>query len=140
MAGHPGIPIDWQVIDDLLIAGSLGTEVAAFFGMHPNTLYRKVEEEKGINFSEYSAQKKSTGEAMLRKQQYNKALGLSKDGDNTLLIWLGKQRLNQSESPQEVTVSTDTMKQFNTIMGQLTSLQSARKIAESNINEETKSE
>ena len=34
----PPIEIDWNIVDDFLIAGSSGTEVAAFFGMAPDTL------------------------------------------------------------------------------------------------------
>lgn len=100
----PLIPIDWKRADELLTAGCLGTEVAAYFGMHPETLYDRVKLEKGIAFSEYSAKMKSNGEAKLREAQYNKALGATEKGDNTLLIWLGKTRLNQKEQDQTTNI------------------------------------
>lgn len=122
---RPQIEIDWKLVDDFLIAGSPGTEVAAFFSMHHDTFYRRVEEKYNMGFTAYAQQKKSTGEAMIRKQQLNKALGLTKEGDNTLLIWLGKQRLNQSETPKENAISEDTIKKYDAIINQLDALQSS---------------
>lgn len=98
---RPELPIDWKIVDEFLACGSPGTEIASYFSMHPNTFYRKVEETFNVSFSEYCQQKKSIGDALIRKAQYEKALGLTKDGDNTLLIWLGKQRLGQSEKNEE---------------------------------------
>lgn len=87
--------VDWAKVDELLMAGCLGTEIAAHFDMHHDTFYRKVEEQYGIGFTAYSAEKKAQGDSLLRAAQYAKALGLSDKGDNTLLIWLGKTRLGQ---------------------------------------------
>jgi hypothetical protein len=109
--GRNEIPIDWIVVDDFLMAGSPGTEIADFFGIHANTLYNRIQEKYNCGFSEYCQQKKSSGEAMLRKQQFHKALGLTKDGDNTLLIWLGKQRLGQTEKQEgQVNVAEELRK------------------------------
>lgn len=117
--GRPEKVIDWDRVDSLLIAGCLGTEVASYFDMHPNTFYDKVLEKKGICFTEYSAKKKQTGESLLREQQYAKAIGASKEGDNTLLIWLGKQRLNQSETPNEGNVSEQALTGLTALLSQL---------------------
>lgn len=124
---RPEIPIDWNRVDKLLEAGCLGTEVAAVVGIHYNTFYNKVVEKYNIGFSEYSAQKKAKGEAALREVQYDKALGISKKGDNSMLIWLGKQRLGQRESVSEFSVSEDSLKPLAAVMGQMSSLQDARK-------------
>ena len=101
----------------------MGTEIAPHFAMHPNTLYRRTEEQYGMSFSEYSQQKKAQGEACIRAQQYMKALGQTELGDNTLLIWLGKNRLNQSEKA-ETTFDAETVKAFGDIMKQITAKQS----------------
>lgn len=98
---RPEKPIDWKKVDDLLIAGCLGTEIAACFDMHPSTFYLKVEEKYKMGFTQYSSEKKSQGESILRAHQYAKALGLTDKGDNTLLIWLGKTRLKQKEHGSE---------------------------------------
>jgi len=121
------IPIDWEMADELLACGCPGTEIAAFFGMHADTFYDRVLKERGVCFSAYSAEKKATGEALIRKAQYDKALGLSKKGDNTLLIWLGKQRLNQKENVTEEIVAEALTKPFEALMSQLNNLQSDKK-------------
>jgi hypothetical protein len=45
--------IDWKVVDHLLEAGCYGTEIAANFGMHEDTFYQRVEDEKGMEFTAY---------------------------------------------------------------------------------------
>lgn len=97
IVSRPEKHIDWDKVDRLLIAGCLGTEIAPHFDLHPNTFYDRVLAEKGIGFTEYSTQKKSQGDACLREVQYEKAL----TGDNTMLVWLGKQRLNQRDHKDE---------------------------------------
>lgn len=94
-------PIDWKVVDDLLLAGCNGMEISSHFDMHHDTLYKRVQEKYGLSFTSYASEKRQKGESLLRAQQFAKALGVTVKGDNTLLIWLGKQRLNQSENPAE---------------------------------------
>lgn len=103
---RPEIPINWKIVDDLLIAGCKGTEVAANVGVYPDTLYRRIQDEKGQDFTAYAAEKRAKGESLLRAQQYAKALGVTKNGDNMMLIWLGKNRLDQSDTrPQDQSVN-----------------------------------
>ncbi len=134
-AHRPQKPIDWELVDRLLIAGCMGTEIAPHFDMHYETFYDRCAMEKGMGFTEYSKQKRSVGDSILREVQFKKA----KDGDNTLLIWLGKNRLKQAESPSELTVNDGTLAQFNELMAQLESLQSARKMADNRSNAEARS-
>jgi len=133
------VPVNWERVDELLEAGCLGTEIASALGINPETFYDKVQNEFGIGFSEYSAKKKARGEAYIREAQYRKAIGKSKKGDNTMLIWLGKQRLNQKETASEITISQEALKPFDAVMTQLSSLQSDRKSSESSIINEQKS-
>lgn len=121
--GRPYKKIDWDKADELLLCGCTGVEVAAYFGMHPDTFYCRVLKEKKVGFTEYSSEKKSNGEALIREAQFKKALGLSKKGDNTLLIWLGKQRLGQKESISENVFNEETEKKYQAIMDQLNQLQ-----------------
>lgn len=97
MAGRPEAIIDWKKVDDLLISGCSGAQIAGYFGLNPATIYDRCNKDHGIPFSEYSQQKYSKGETILKAHQFAKAIGKTKDGDNTLLIWLGKQRLGQKE-------------------------------------------
>lgn len=133
---RPELPIDWARVDELLEAGSLGTEIAAYFGMHPDTFYRRAEDKYKIGFSHYSAQKKSKGDALIREAQFKKAL---KKLDNTMLIWLGKQRLGQKENAGDKVIAEDVMQAFNDLMIQLNKAQEDRKISTNMRNTETKS-
>lgn len=93
------IPINWDEVSEFLKAGCTGVEIAASLGMCPDNLYSRCEKENNVEFSVYSAQKRADGNALLRKAQYDKAL----TKDNMMLIWLGKQRLDQRE-PESRTV------------------------------------
>lgn len=105
---RPEKPVDWEKVDELLLAGCLGTEIAAHFDMHSDTLYRKVQERYGMTYTAYSSEKRWKGDSLLRAKQFEKAL----EKDNTMMIWLGKQRLDQREPEQVVHFSepTESMK------------------------------
>lgn len=137
---RPEKKLNWEEVDEFLSTGCLGTEIAAYYDMHPETFYRKVQEEFNIGFTEYSQQKKQIGDALIRRAQFHKALGINKDGDNTMLIWLGKQRLDQKEpdkAPDNV-VDEKTVDIFDRLMNQIKNNQD-RKIEESKIINEQKS-
>ncbi len=119
---RPTKPINWDLVDELLLAGCDGAEIAPHFDMHPHTFYDRVQLEKGMLFTDYRLEKKSKGESILRHAQYKKAIGATDKGDNTLLIWLGKVRLDQRET-QEISVAPETTKNFITMMKQLDDLQ-----------------
>jgi hypothetical protein len=127
---RPEIPINWDKVDELLMAGCPGTEVASFFGMHEETFYDRVAKKYGVAFSEYKAKKAATGEALLRMQQYTKAMGLTAKGDNTLLIFLGKVRLGQRENANEKMAPAEVLAAFSDLMKQLDAAQSLSKRAE----------
>lgn len=125
---RPEKHIDWVMVDKFLEGGCLGTEIAAHFDMHPNTFYDRVSQKFGIGFTEYSTEKKKKGESILRMTQYLKAIGETKKGDNTLLIWLGKQRLDQKENATDPVISADLDKRYLQVMEQLLTLQSSSRI------------
>ena len=102
--GRPKIGIDWEFVDELLMAGCHGTEVAAAIGIHHETLYDRVVLEKGVGFSEYSRIKSADGDRLLRKVQFDTA---TVDKNVTMQIWLGKQRLGQKENHDVVSTPND---------------------------------
>ena len=65
-------------------------------GIDYDTLNRACKREQGVGFTEYFKQKSASGKMSLRRRQYTKAM----DGDNTQLIWLGKNWLGQSDQPE----------------------------------------
>lgn len=97
VAGRPEKPINWDRVNELLEAGCHGTEICPHFDLTPEAFYERVQKKFGINFSEYSQKKRQKGDSILREKQFKKAI----KGDNTLLIWLGKNRLGQKENHQE---------------------------------------
>lgn len=132
---RPEKEIDWELVDRKLIAGCIGTEIAPIFDLTPGRFYERVEEKFNTTFTEYRQQKRSIGDSNIREVQYNKAI----EGDNSMLIWLGKNRLNQSDSPQEISVNPQTIAKFNSLMNQLSSIQSSRQISDNTNNTESKS-
>jgi len=95
--------IDWEIVDKYLIAGCSGTEVASTIGVCPDTLYDRCQQENGVIFSEYSQRKKEHGCTLLRSKQLQVAM----QGNTTMLVWLGKQRLDQKDQkdPHHSTVN-----------------------------------
>lgn len=128
--------INWEQIDQMLVAGCNGIQCAAAVGVHHDTLYDRCVTDKKVSFSVYSQQKRSHGDALLHAAQFHKAY---KDKNPTMLIWLGKQRLNQKEEKDNIEVK-NLEEKFDQDMNQLRSLfESERKIDDSNISNDTKS-
>ncbi len=100
--GRPPAGIDWERVDYLLEAGCSGREIASHLGYHHETLYKNCVKDHKVSFSEYSQKKRESGNVLLKVKQFEIAL----TGDKSLLIWLGKQRLKQSEK-QEVAHSVE---------------------------------
>lgn len=103
---RPKTEIDWARVDELLVAQCDGAGIASILGIHPNTLYRLCEEEFSMSFSAYSQQKRGEGRELLRAKQYELALS----GDKTMLVWLGKQYLNQREKVDNDVSLTEKVK------------------------------
>jgi len=110
--------VNWDLVDSMLVAGCLGTECAAAIGIHPQTLYDKCLAEKKTGWTEYLTAKRSHGDGLIRAAQFQKAY---KDKNPTMLIWLGKQRLNQKEN-LDYAINKDIEKKFDDKMAQVLSL------------------
>lgn len=89
--GRPRIEIDWNEFDKLCGLQCSLEEIAGWFNCSIDTIENRVREVHGVTFSEYFAQKRSSGKISLRRKQYETAMS----GNPTLLIWLGKQYLGQ---------------------------------------------
>lgn len=133
---RPEKPIDWERVDELLECGCLGNEIAAHYNMHPNTFYDRVVNKYKMSFTDYQAEKKFKGDSLIRESQFKKAI---KKLDNTMLIWLGKQRLGQKENHDDNQSTPILSKAFDAVIGQLNALQSERNIATSVVSTSDKS-
>jgi hypothetical protein len=105
--GRPKVEIDWDKVGKMLEAGCFATGIAATLGIDESTLYRRCPEDNKVDFSTYSQQKKAKGDELLRQVQYQTAVGYRDpktqkkyEPDKTMLIWLGKQRLGQSDKQE----------------------------------------
>ena len=91
------VTIDWSDVDKYLVGGAKGSEIAAALGIHYDTLADRCKSEFNMLFSEYSAKKRQKGNMMLHAKQFQTAM----TGNTTMLVWLGKQRLSQTDQPKD---------------------------------------
>ena len=88
--GRPPIDIDPEVVGQMAFDGAKNSEIAAVLGVDDKTIANK--------FSTILTKKRSARRAALRKKQTDIALR----GSVPILIWLGKQELEQREPKQDV--------------------------------------
>ena len=87
--GRPKKKIDKELVEKLATIHCSVKEIADIIGCHPDTIRNR--------FSDIIARGKANGKMSLRRKQMEVALS----GQPTMLIWLGKQWLGQSESPMD---------------------------------------
>jgi len=90
---RPRKEINWDEFDKLCQIQCTQVEIANWFECSVDTIDRAVKREQEMGFAEYFEQKASKGKISLRRQQWQLAL----KGDKTMLIWLGKQHLEQRD-------------------------------------------
>ena len=89
MARPKKFDIDPKKVEQLASFGCTNTEIASFFGCSPDLLEK--------NYSEFLTKGRDKGKIRLRQLQFKAA----EKGNVTMLIWLGKQVLGQTDK-QEV--------------------------------------
>lgn len=92
-ANRPLIPVDWDQVEKMCAIQCTGEEIAGVMGFSYDTLERACKREQNLAFAEYMAQKRQEGKASLRRKQYTTAM----EGNPTMLVWLGKNWLNQTD-------------------------------------------
>jgi hypothetical protein len=108
MTGRPKgttIPINWEQVDEMCAIQCTGEEMAGVLGMDYDTLASACKREKNKLFSDYITQKRSDGKMSLRRTQYTTAL----DGNPTMLVWLGKNWLGQTDKLETAITSLPVM-------------------------------
>ena len=98
--GRPRIEIDWAEFDRLCEVQCTLEELAAHFRVSEDTIERAVKREQQMSFADYFAQKRKSGFVSLRRKQYELAMA----GNATMLIFLGKQYLGQSDKREVTTL------------------------------------
>jgi len=92
-AGRPPANIDWEQVDRLCHIQCTGPEIAAVLDLDRSTLEKRCKKDHRVNLSAYIKEKSSQGRMSLRRWQFEAA----RKGNPALLIWLGKQYLEQSD-------------------------------------------
>ena len=87
-AGRPRIIVDEDAILELASKGRILSEIASYCGVSVDTITR--------NYAELVKRGRSIMEGSLRNKQYEIAM----TGNPTMLIWLGKQYLEQSDKSE----------------------------------------
>lgn len=82
---RPKIKIDPEMVQKLAQIFCTMEEIAAVVGCSVDTLERR--------FADIIKKGKESAKASLRREQYKKAM----DGNTTMMIWLGKQYLEQTD-------------------------------------------
>jgi hypothetical protein len=91
--GRPLKVIDYKKLDAMCAIHCTGEECAAILDMDYDTMNRTLKKDGHKGFTEYFRIKGSSGKMSLRRKQYDHAMS----GNATMLIWLGKQWLGQSD-------------------------------------------
>lgn len=96
---RPPKPINWELVEKRMEAGSNAKEIAGTLQINIDTFYDRFKLEYGKSFSEFSGRYYDCGNANLRLTQYVKALA----GNTNMMILLGRERLKQGR--EEIKVS-----------------------------------
>lgn len=116
--GRPHIEINKKEFEKLCGLQCTEAEICGWFGCCEDTLNKwcknnyKNESGKSMTFSEVFEQKRANGKISLRRAQMQTALA----GNATLLVWLGKNWLGQSDKP-ETAIDTEDSAAFFTEAG-----------------------
>lgn len=103
--GRPIVEIDWGLVDNMAAIHCTAEEIASMLGCCRDTLNNRCKIEHDMTFSAYLEIKKGAGKMSLRRRQWKAA----EAGDRTMLVWLGKQWLGQSDKQQvDATIKAET--------------------------------
>lgn len=91
--GAPRKEMDWEEFDQMCKDQCTLEEIAGYMRMSADTVETRVKEKFGRTFSEVFKEKRRAGIASLRSAQMKAALA----GNPTMLIWMGKQLLGQTD-------------------------------------------
>lgn len=100
-AGRPKIELDWNEFDKLCQLQCTLREIASWFDCSEDTIERRCQDTHGMKFADYYAQRRGKGKISLRRKQFDVAIA----GNVSMLIWLGKQYLGQSDKQETVEYS-----------------------------------
>ena len=99
--GRPEKHFDWKVLDAILQFKASKRDCAELINISEDTIERRIKKKFQLTFSEYRDRKMAQPRHSIARRQYEIAMA----GNATMLIWLGKQWLGQTEK-QEIDQTT----------------------------------
>ena len=111
--GRPRIELDFKTIDKLCAIQCTGEEIASVLDIDYDTLNRRLKQDTGMSFTEYFIKKSGNGKASLRRRQFE----LAANGNVTMLVWLGKQYLSQSDK-SDIMIDEDRVDKLDILLDQ----------------------
>ena len=91
--GRPQFQINYEILEELCCIQCTGEEIASVLKIDYDTLNAALKRDGHIGFSEYFGKKRGKGKESIRRCQWKAAMA----GNTTMLIFLGKQYLGQSD-------------------------------------------
>lgn len=98
--GRPKKEIDYNLVENLCKLQCTGEEIASALNIDYKTLNLRINDKYKMGFSQYYKKASAGGKMSLRRKQMEVAMS----GNVSMLIWLGKQYLGQSDH-QEINVA-----------------------------------
>lgn len=102
--GRKEIQIDKGKLEIAMMYGATCADCAGMFFCSDDTIVRFIKKEYGMNFAEFSDKRQSEIRLKLRQKQIQVAL----NGNVTMLIFLGKNLLGQSDK-QDITQTSNVV-------------------------------
>ncbi len=100
--GAPEKEFNWKLLDSVLQFGARLIDCSDMLELSDDTIQRRIKKEHDCTFSEYRNRKMSKMRMKLLQKQYDVAM----KGNVSMLIWLGKNHLGQSDKIDENIKST----------------------------------
>lgn len=104
---------DMQKLIGMMQIGCTRDEICKIMGLSDDTLNRRLKARGAGNFAALFKKHYSEGNMSLRRAQIKAAL----DGNATMLVWLGKQRLGQTDKIDQTSSDGSTRRVIFEIVG-----------------------
>ncbi len=102
---RPLKPINWDLVEKRMEAGSSAKEIAGALHIEINTFYDRFKLEYGESFAEFADSFKAAGHGNVRFLQYTKAM----QGNTNMLQLLGREWLGQGSMREEIPRNDEIM-------------------------------
>lgn len=107
-AGRPLKKIDWDQVKKLCVIQCTLEEIAYFLDIEESTLQKRCKKDLNINFSTLFKKYADEGKISLRRSQFKVATS----GNVSMLIWLGKQYLGQTDKMENTNFDKEKLDSF----------------------------